>query len=346
MIREAMFFFQAEDQIVVCYLCHHRCHIAESKFGFCGVRQNREGKLYTHVYGEAVAAHVDPVEKKPLYHFLPGSTSFSIAASGCNFRCGFCQNWQISQLSFRDGAGPRGQELPPAEVVQKAKEYGCQSISYTYTEPTIFFEYAFDTARLAKDQGLGNIFVTNGYMTSDALMAIQPYLDACNVDLKFFREDSYQKVCRGHLEPVLESIRLMKKLGIWVEITTLVVPGQNDDEEQLTGIARFLAATDPDMPWHLSRFHPDYKFGDTPATPLSALQKATAIGREEGIRFIYVGNVPQESRDTFCPACGEWVIRRSGFGTETRMTGDSKCSSCGERIPGIFGGLGKISLPP
>jgi pyruvate formate lyase activating enzyme len=344
MIREAMFFSQAEDQRVVCYLCHHRCHIAESKFGFCGVRQNREGKLYTHVYGEVVAAHVDPVEKKPLYHFLPGSTSFSIAAPGCNFHCGFCQNWQISQLSFREGAGPRGEEFPPAEIVQKAKEYGCQSISYTYTEPTIFFEYAFDTARLAKDQGLGNIFVTNGYMTSDALMAIQPYLDACNVDLKFFREDFYQKVCRGHLEPVLESIRLMKKLGLWVEITTLVVPGQNDDEEQLTGIARFLAATDPDMPWHLSRFHPDYKLADTPATPLSVLQKASAIGRREGVRFIYVGNVPQERRDTFCPACQKLVIRRSGFGAETRMTSDSQCFSCGERIPGIFGGIEKISL--
>lgn len=323
-------------QKLSCFLCHHLCQIAEGKFGICGVRQNREGRLYTHVYGEVIAAHVDPIEKKPLYHFLPGTTSFSIATIGCNFRCPFCQNWQISQASKRKDEETRGHKLSPEEVVGLARSYGCRSISYTYTEPTIFFEYAYDCAKLAKEEGLANIFVTNGFMTGEALEAIDPYLDACNVDLKSFREDFYKKVCQAKLQPVLDSIRLMKKLGIWVEVTTLVVPGQNDGEAELRSIARFIAETDPSIPWHISRFHPDYQYTDTTATPLETLRQARSLGKEEGLHYIYIGNVLGESEDTLCPACGKPVIRRQGFHLSELNLKDSSCPGCGQSIIGKF----------
>lgn len=336
MIKEAMLYNDLPDEKVQCYLCNHKCTIAPSKFGICGVRQNREGKLFTHVYGEVIAAHVDPIEKKPLYHFLPGTTSFSIATIGCNFRCPFCQNWQISQASKRKEKGLSGCKLTPQEIVSQTKSHRCQSISYTYTEPTIFFEYAYDTAKLAKEVGLANIFVTNGYMTPEALELINPYLDACNVDLKSFREEFYKEVCQGHLQPVLDSIRLMKKLNIWIEVTTLVVPGENDGEEELTNIARFIAGLDPDIPWHISRFHPNYKFHDAQATPLDALRKALSIGKREGLRYIYIGNVLGESEDTLCPHCGRVLVPRHGFYIKTYKLKDSSCPFCGGHIAGVF----------
>ncbi len=336
-MKEAMLYKALPEKKVLCFLCSHRCEIADSKFGICRVRQNREGKLYTHVYGEVIAAHVDPIEKKPLYHFLPGTTSFSIATIGCNFRCPFCQNWQISQASKRKKGGLQGQKLLPEDVVQAAKNYGCRSISYTYTEPTIFFEYAYDTAKLAKKEGLANIFVTNGFMTPEALETIDPYLDACNVDLKSFREEFYKKICKAHLQPVLDSIRLMKKLDIWVEVTTLVVPGENDGEEELRSIARFIAETDPDIPWHISRFYPNYKYTDTRATPIETLRKAYSIGKKEGLRYIYVGNVLGESEDTLCSSCGKTLIRRSGFSISDYKVKDSACAFCGTHVAGVFG---------
>ena len=300
------------------------------------MRQNMNGALFTHAYGEAIAANVDPIEKKPLYHFLPGTTSFSIATVGCNFRCGFCQNWQISQVSKRKNSELSGYKLLPEDVVARAKGHHCRSISYTYTEPTIFFEYAYDTARLAKEQGLFNIFVTNGYMTAEALETINPYLDACNVDLKSFREEFYKEICHGHLEPVLDSIRLMKRLNIWVEITTLVVPDQNDDEEELTNIARFIADVDLNIPWHLSRFHPDYEFTESRPTPLEVLRKAYSIGKKAGLRYIYVGNVLGESADMLCPNCQKVLIRRHGFFVEDNRVQGSRCPDCGEALPGVF----------
>lgn len=337
MMKEAMLYNALPEKKVSCFLCNHRCDIVNSKFGICGVRQDREGKLYTHVYGEVIAAHVDPIEKKPLYHFLPGTTSFSVATIGCNFRCPFCQNWQISQVSKRKEQGLSGQKLLPEDVVYAAKNYGCRSISYTYTEPTIFFEYAYETAKLAKKEGLANVFVTNGYMTPEALETIKPYLDACNVDLKSFREEFYKEICKAHLQPVLDSIRLMKKLNIWVEVTTLVVPDENDGEEELRNIARFIAETDPDIPWHISRFHPNYKYTDTRATPLETLRKACSIGKREGLRYIYVGNVLGESEDTLCPSCGETIIRRHGFSISGYKVKDSACASCGKHVAGVFG---------
>ncbi|MFH1519383.1 MAG: AmmeMemoRadiSam system radical SAM enzyme [Candidatus Omnitrophota bacterium] len=290
MIKEAMFYEKFKKDIVRCYLCAHHCKIAPDKLGFCGVRQNIGGNLNSLVYAKAIAANVDPIEKKPLYHFLPGSRSFSIATPGCNFRCGFCQNWQISQKP-RSYDFQEGSELMPAAVVEKAEENHCQSISYTYSEPTIFFEYAYDTAKLAKQAGLKNVFVTNGYMSKEALVAINPYLDAANIDLKSFQEKFYLKHCQGHLKPVLDSIKLAKSLGIWIEISTLIIPGENDSSSELADIAQFIANVGEDIPWHISRFHPDYQFINHKLTPIETLKKAETLGREAGLSFVYLGNI-------------------------------------------------------
>ncbi len=336
MLKEALQWKPEPEGRVICSLCSHRCLIAPGKFGTCGVRENRSGSLWTHVYGEVIAAHVDPIEKKPLYHFYPGSKSFSLATAGCNFRCPFCQNWQISQSRVRDGGGGRGEALEPKEAVRLAKAYGCRSISYTYTEPTIFFEYAADTGRLAKTEGLANNFVTNGYMTSETLEAARGWLDACNVDLKAFREKTYKDVCGAHLEPVLESIRLMRRLGMWVEVTTLVVPGLNDSPEELRDMARFLAGVGRDIPWHISRFHPDYKYTEAPATPIETLERAASLGAEEGLHYIYIGNVWGAADDTRCPKCGTTLIKRRGFSASGVKIKDGRCSKCGQDIAGIY----------
>jgi pyruvate formate lyase activating enzyme len=336
MIKDAMLWTPLEGGKVACALCSHRCVIAPSKAGVCAVRENRAGKLMTLVYGEVIAAHVDPIEKKPLYHFYPGSKALSIATPGCNFKCSFCQNWQISQAPRREAGGLRGQRLSPEEIVREALAQDCRSISYTYTEPTIFFEYAYDTAKLAKDAGLANNFVTNGYMTEEALTAIRPWLDAANVDLKAFKDETYRKVCGARLEPVLDSIRLMRKLGIWVEVTTLVVPGLNDGADELTAIARFIAGVDPDIPWHISRFHPDFEYTDAPPTPVKTLRAAYEIGKKEGLRYLYVGNIQGESEDTRCPKCGQVLVRRRGFFVaENRLT-TGRCPSCAAAVAGIF----------
>jgi pyruvate formate lyase activating enzyme len=336
MLREAMLYEMLEDQKVHCYLCHHDCRIPESKFGFCSVRQNLKGKLYTHAYGKAVAANTDPIEKKPLYHFLPGTLSFSVATAGCNFRCSFCQNWQISQVSERNAPKLPGKELSPEDIVCQAKQEQCRSIAYTYTEPTIFYEYAYDTAKLAKEQGLTNIFITNGFMTPEALDTIRPYLDACNVDLKSFRDTFYQDVCRGRLEPVLDSIRHIKELGIWIEVTTLVVPGQNDSKEELREIAQFISGVDENIPWHLSRFHPSYQYDDSVPTTLETLKMARKIGKDQGLNFVYIGNVPEENSVTLCPFCREVLIRRGAFSVLENKIERGLCPSCERPVPGVF----------
>lgn len=336
-MKEALLYEKLADKYVHCFLCAHHCKIAHQKFGFCGVRQNIEGVLYTHVYGKPITMHVDPIEKKPLYHFLPASFSFSIATIGCNFHCGFCQNWEISQSKVRDGAELEEREVSPEEVVKAALKNRCKSISYTYTEPTVFFEYALDTAKLAKAKGLYNIFVTNGYMTKDALILIKPYLDAVNVDLKFFRDESYRKVCAGSLAPVLDSIRLMREMGIWVEITTLVVPGENDSKEELSGIAKFIAGADKNIPWHISRFHPDYKFTDYQSTPEIILKKAQEIGNKAGLNYIYAGNVHGWGNDTYCPVCKKLLIQREGFNVLENNISRGKCGHCSAAVSGVFG---------
>ena len=335
MIKEALLYQKLENGVVQCLLCAHACTIPSGKRGLCGVRKNCQGELKTLVYAQAVAASVDPIEKKPLYHFFPGSSAYSIATPGCNFKCGFCQNWQISQVSHDEGF-LEGKDLLPEEVVRQAKASGAQSISYTYTEPTIFFEYAFDTAQLAKKAGLYNTFVTNGYMSKKALIMIRPYLDAANVDLKSFRDDFYTKICRARLQPVLESIRLMKELGIWVEITTLLIPGENDSRQELAAIAGFIADTGKEIPWHISRFRPDYRFVDHEPTELEKLKEAKKIGEAAGLAYVYLGNVLEEP-ETHCPGCGKALIKRVYFTVEQNNLRQGKCSFCGVEIAGVFG---------
>ena len=335
MIKEARLWEKLDRQSVQCHLCAHECRIPEAKSGVCGVRRNDRGTLNTLVYADVIAAHVDPIEKKPLYHFLPGSLAYSIATIGCNFKCGFCQNWQISQAAAEAGGLHSGRETPPEKVVEQAGNNGCRSIAYTYTEPTIFFEYAFDVARLATEAGLYNVFVTNGYMTRRTLDAIRPYLHAANVDLKSFRDDFYRKNCQARLQPVLDTISAMKSLGVWLEVTTLVIPGENDSDEELRHIAEFLAGVDPMIPWHVSAFHPDYEFTDHKATPLETLRKAKELGQQAGMNHIYLGNV-MEGGNTFCHSCRKEIIKRHYMGLDDSRLKDGRCPYCGTAIAGVW----------
>jgi len=316
-MKQALIYQKLKNKTVRCQLCSHRCLIPNGKRGICSVRENKNGTLYSLVYGLAIAANVDPVEKKPLFHFLPGSQTFSIATAGCNFRCSFCQNWDISQISKGLKGQIVGQELPPKKVVAKALETGCHSISYTYTEPTIFFEYAIDTAKLAHQAGLANIFVTNGYQTPETIKAMKGLIDAANIDLKSFSDEFYQKICGARLQPVLDSIKLMHNSKIWIEVTTLVVPGQNDSSAELTKLAKFLAEISKDIPWHISRFHPDYQMADGLPTPEKTLEVAYQIGKKAGLNYVYLGNVITEDKEsTYCPRCGRLAVRRIGYDVE------------------------------
>jgi pyruvate formate lyase activating enzyme len=335
MQKEALLYRKLEGSDVSCFLCSHHCRIADGKFGICSVRENREGTLYSHSYGEVVARNVDPIEKKPLYHFLPGSSSFSIAAIGCNFQCGFCQNWQISQVKEARGLGVRPQSVKPEEIVAQAKQSRSQSISYTYTEPTIFFEYAYDIARLARQEGIANVFVTNGYMTSETIEMVHSCLDAANIDLKSFRDEYYRTTCKGRLAPVLKSIELMKNRGIWVEVTTLLVPGQNDSEEELKEIAGFLAGIDKAVPWHISRFYPQYRMEGLESTPVRTLNRAYEIGKEAGLRYVYLGNIMGKGNNTYCYHCNELLIERVGFSIAANRIREGKCPDCHSPIDGV-----------
>ncbi len=335
MTREAMLYERLEDNIVHCFLCSHHCRIAPGRYGSCGVRQNTGGELVTHSYGKLVAEHADPIEKKPLFHFLPGSRSYSIAAAGCNFTCGFCQNWQISQKREADSLGVGAYSATPAQVAERAERADCGSISYTYTEPTVFFEFALDTARAARERGLRNVFVTNGFMTAEAYTAIQPFLDAANVDLKYYDDKSYRSVCGGRLQPVLDTIRRLYEGGTWVEVTTLLIPGQNDSEKDLEGIARFLSGIGAGIPWHLSAFHPDYKFTDCDYTPRALMEKALDIGKAAGLKYVYLGNIAAEE-NTFCANCGDILVRRYGMQVLENRLAEGACSGCRTVLEGIF----------
>jgi pyruvate formate lyase activating enzyme len=335
MMKEAMLYEELSDNRVRCNLCSHRCVILEGRHGICQVRENRDGVLYTLVYGRIVSEHVDPVEKKPLNHFYPGSTAYSVATAGCNFRCEWCQNWEISQMP-RQQHLTTGKETSPEEIVAAAQHARSRSIAYTYTEPTVFFEYTYDTARLAHAAGLANIYVTNGYMTKEMLETLHPYLDAANVDLKAFRDETYRKHVGARLRPVLDSLKLMKQLGIWLEVTTLVVPSINDDLEELRDAARFVAdELGVDTPWHISRFFPAYEMIDLPPTQVTLLQQARKIGLEAGLRYVYVGNVPGEE-NTLCHSCRRLLIRRSGYSIlENNIESDQRCPDCGARVAGV-----------
>jgi len=336
MIKEAMLYERLDGGHVRCALCSHRCKIAPSKRGVCGVRENRDGTLCTLVYGPIIAASVDPIEKKPIYHLYPGSESYSIAAVGCNFRCSFCQNHEISQMPREDGR-IAGREMTPRGVVEGATGSSSKSISYTYTEPSIFFEFARDTGLLAHEEGLKNIFVTNGFMTHEALEAASPWLDAANVDLKSFRDDFYKRHCGARLEPVLETLKGMKKRGIWVEVTTLVIPTLNDDEGELREIAAFIRSLGDEVPWHVSRFFPRYKSQGLAPTPVKTIDRALEIGRKAGLKHVYSGNVPgSESDNTYCSVCKNLLIGRQGYVVRSYNLAGSKCRRCGTALAGIF----------
>ena len=326
-----------DGQKVRCNLCGHRCVIVAGKYGICRVRQNVAGAVKTHSYDNVVAVHVDPIEKKPLFHFLPGTTSLSVAAAGCNFQCEFCQNWQISQAP-RTGLAVGGEAVSPEQIVSTAVEHNCRSISYTYTEPTVFFELAYDTCKLARRRGLRNCFVSNGYMTPLAVETIAPYLDAINVDLKAFRDETYRRVMKATLEPVLTCLKALVGAGIWVEVTTLVVPGMNDSPAELRDTARFIAGElGPAVPWHVSRFHGDYRMARTPSTPLETLELACKIGKEAGLHYVYAGNVPgRTDENTYCPGCGKALIERVGFSIRRNELRDGACPVCAHRIEGVW----------
>jgi pyruvate formate lyase activating enzyme len=340
---EARHYERFPDGKVQCHLCAHRCTISSGKKGLCHVRENRDGTLYSLVYGIPLSQAVDPIEKKPLFHFYPGSTAYSIATVGCNFRCGFCQNATISQMP-RDRGEILGRGTSPQEVVAAAHSSGSQSIAFTYTEPTIFFEYGYDIARLAGKVGISSVYVTNGYMTREVLDHLPgdsvehtSWLDAANVDLKAFSDATYRSVCGARLQPVLDSLKAMKELGIWVEITTLVVPGMNDSDDELRDIAGFIS-TDlgAQTPWHVSRFHPDYKMRDRGPTPSGVLQRAYDLGREAGLHYVYVGNMPgARLEDTYCPECCAAVIRRWGFQILEYHLRAGKCAQCATPIAGV-----------
>jgi pyruvate formate lyase activating enzyme len=333
-MKEAMLYERLADSRVQCNLCAHRCTIAEGRVGVCHVRENVGGVLYTRVYGRTIAQNVDPIEKKPLLHFYPGSTAYSVATPGCNFRCRWCQNADISQAP-REQHFLLGAEASPEQIVAAAQRAGCQSIAYTYTEPTIFFEYTYDTARLAQEAGLANVYVTNGYMTGEMLEMMHPYLDAANVDLKGFRDEVYRRYAGARLQPVLDSLREMKQLGIWVEVTTLIVPGINDDAQELRDAAHFVAdELGLETPWHLSRFTPAYQMDDVPPTPIATLLEAQAFGREAGLRYVYVGNVPGEA-NTVCHECSHLLVRRWGYQVMANdIASGGHCPECGTPVAG------------
>jgi len=293
-MHEASLYEEQENKKVRCNACDHRCVIAENRRGICGVRENRDGKLYSLVYGKIIAEHIDPIEKKPLYHFMPGSFSLSIATVGCNFRCLHCQNADISQISKEkpEEVEILGEDIKPQKIVQDALDDKCPSISYTYTEPTIFVEFALDCMKLAKEEGLRNVWVSNGYMTKETLNLVGEYLDATNIDLKAFTEEFYRDVCGAKLKPVLENLIEIKKRRIWLEVTTLIIPGKNDSEKELKQIADFIKnELGEDTPWHVSRFFPYYKMKDIPPTPVEKVYQAVEIGKSVGLKYVYAGNV-------------------------------------------------------
>jgi pyruvate formate lyase activating enzyme len=321
---------------VRCQLCAHHCLVRPGRAGICGVRENREGRLWTVAYGAVAAEALEPIEKKPLYHVLPGTLAYSIATPGCDFHCRFCQNWELAQAP-REGLPLPARRTEPEELVARALSMGAASIAYTYTEPTVFLEYALATAALARQAGLRNVFVTNGYETPEAIARMAPLIDAANVDLKGFSDRFYRTVCGARLEPVLAALVEMRRQGIWVEVTTLLTPRQDGEPDELERLAAWLVAElGPETPWHVSRFYPAYRMADRPPTPISEVWRAVEIGHAAGLRFVYPGNVPGlEESDTRCAGCGRLLIRRRGYRVLVRDLEAGTCPACGRDLPGV-----------
>jgi pyruvate formate lyase activating enzyme len=330
MKKEAIL-YERLDGVLNCHICNHHCVIYNGKTGFCGMRQNDNGSMYSLNYASASSVAVDPIEKKPLYHFYPGSLSFSLGSLGCNFRCPYCQNWTISQATLEEMGT---NDILPENAIKMAQENHCQSISWTYNEPTMWFEYTYDSAKLAQKNDLKTVYVTNGYMSDEALDLITPYLDAANVDLKGMSDKFYQELCQARLEPVLNNIQTMHDKGIHLEITNLVIPGHNDSEEDLKALVEFVADVGVEIPLHLTRFYPHYKMNQTPPTPVKTLDKAQKMATEAGLKYVYVGNVPDSDwENTRCPECSNVLIKRDGFSIgSNNLKKDKKCPECGAKI--------------
>ncbi|NLF00599.1 MAG: AmmeMemoRadiSam system radical SAM enzyme [Anaerolineales bacterium] len=338
-LKEAVLVKALSGGAVQCRACEHFCALKQGEVGKCGVRRNEDGTLMLTVYAAPVAMHVDPIEKKPLFHFLPQREALSLGTYGCNFTCPFCQNWQMSQTRASDAQGANSvREATPEALVQICLRNRIPIIAYTYNEPTVFFEYTYDTAKLAHEHGIRNVYVSNGYMTQQTLDMIAPYLGGINVDLKAFTDDFYREQCGARLEPVKRNIAyIARQTDIWIEITTLLIPGVNDSDEELQRMAAWLAEVDPDMPWHISRFHPDYQMLDRAATPSSALARAYEIGRQAGLHYIYVGNVLDAEREsTRCPQCGQRLIERQAYHVRQLWAQPGVCPQCNTVIPGVW----------
>jgi pyruvate formate lyase activating enzyme len=320
---------------VKCLLCPHQCILGEQQSGICNVRKNIDGKLYSLNYDRVAATHFDPIEKKPLYHFLPASTSFSIATMGCNLQCIFCQNHSLSRVE--DAGSIFGESISPEQLVKTALKNHSQSISYTYTEPTIYFELMLETAKLAKKSGLKNVMVTNGFISSQALEMIAPYMDSANVDLKAFTEDFYKKYCSARLTPVLDTIKAMNQKGIWVEVTTLLIPGLNTNPEELKQLISFIISVDETIPWHVSRFYPQYKLNNLSTTDPGIIFDILETAKAMGIQYLYAGNVSSDYwENTHCPKCNTLLIKRHGYYTRVLELSEGKCASCGHTIAGVW----------
>ncbi len=335
-MRETILYEKFKDGRVKCNACNHHCIIKDGEHGICGVRKNENRKLLSLVYGKAAAINVDPIEKKPFFHFLPGSCSLSFGTFGCNFACAFCQNWTLSQPpkeKFFWHDVNIGADWLPAKIITEALKRECQSVAYTYNEPTVFLEYAFDTMKAVHEVGLKNIWVSNGYMTAEALNLILPYLDAINIDLKSFSENFYNRLCGGKLEPVLENIKRIKKAGVWLELTTLLIPDENDKSVELKKIAEFIFnKIGKETPWHISRFYPAYKMKELPVTDIKTIEKAIKIGKQVGLKYVYAGNIPGSPyENTYCPRCNDVLIERANY-IIRRFDKNGTCPHCKTKI--------------
>ncbi len=334
--REAMLFGRKQGGVVRCRLCAHGCTIAPGSRGLCGVRENVDGTLRSLIYGRIVAREVDPIEKKPMFHFLPGSHAYSIATVGCNFTCHNCQNHFISQYPKQHEGRLVGDGVTAEEIVMEAVEAGCESVAYTYAEPTIAIEFYLEVMQAARDADLANVWVSNGYFTREASDLFVPLLDGINIDLKGISDDFYRSVTGANVRPVLDSIERMHDAGVWVEVTTLVIPGLNDSDEDLLWTAEAVAGISPAIPWHVSRFFPAHRMIERPPTPVATLERARRIGKSSGLRYVYIGNVPGEGEDTKCPECGARVIARAGYVIRENRIQDGRCPECETAIDGVW----------
>jgi len=331
---KALLYEHKDRGTVTCNLCPHYCNIQTGKSGLCRVRKNIDGKLFSLNSDKIVVANTDPIEKKPLFHFLPASSVFSIASSGCNFHCDFCQNHSISIL--KNESDITGETIVPEELVEAALNQNCNSIAYTYTEPTVFFELMIETARLAKEKGIKNVIVTNGFISPQALNMLIPLIDAANIDIKAFSDDFYKKYCGGRLEPVLDTIRAMKKSEIWLELTTLLIPKLNTDRKELDKLTDFILDISSDTPWHISRFFPNYKISDIEPTDTELIEDVLGNAGKKGLKYLYGGNFISDWESTFCPSCGAELIKRKGYSVSIQNLSKGKCNKCGKEIPGVW----------